>query len=118
MKTKIAIYGAGKQGCLVKNLIENSKERDNYEVVIFVENKAFEKLCTKLDGVDVASLYNVCEKYGSKEISAFAIPTSYHKVDVLEMVGFLRKNNVADEDIFLVPINVRRKAPPPPPIFL
>lgn len=112
-KVNISIYGAGKQGLLVKNLIESSREKDDYQVSSFIENKIFEKLGTKLEGVDVTSLYYACEKYAHHEIAAFVIPTSYHKADVLEMTRLLRQNNVSENDIYLTPINVLR---PPPPI--
>jgi len=103
---KLACFGAGTKSECVKDIIE--KYTDN-SIGYYVEDQEVSKIGSILSGKKVLSLYQIADEYLQGGIQGIVITTEYHKNTVQEMIEACKNVGIADEDIYLVPINIIRK---------
>lgn len=92
-------FGAGEKSKYVRKLLE---EHTNIKIDYYVEDQAFSKIGTTLDGLEVISIYGLKKQYENGTIAGVIISTAYHKRTVEDMVRSCVGIGIKDEDIYLV----------------
>lgn len=94
---KIAVFGCAGYGRKIMNVLKNKKDIDN---TLFIDN-SLDKIGTKVDDIEVVSLYAFIKRYLNGEINKVIIP-NYSISTVRSMKMDLRKNGVKAEDVLIV----------------
>lgn len=94
---KIAIYGCADYG---KNIMRALIEKEDIDYTVFIDNSV-KNIRTKVDGIDVVSLYTFAAMYRNKELDKVIIP-NYSIGTIKSMKTDLRKNGVKAEDVLIV----------------